>query len=78
MKNISEKKSYSQAKKDDLKQVITELKSMARLQLEDKKIFAINLGQMIESLDFGSPQKAIRAVFEKADLTESLQKRKRY
>ena len=57
MKNISEKKSYSQAKKDDLKQVITELKSMARLQLEDKKIFAINLGQMIESLDFGSPQR---------------------
>lgn len=78
MKNISDKKSYSQVKKDDLKQVITDLKSMARLQLQDKKIFALNLGQMIESLDFGSPQKAIRAVFEKADLTESLQKRKRY
>ena len=78
MINKSDKKSWSAAKKENLKQVISELKSMARLQLQDKRTFAINLGQMLESLDIGSPQKAIRAIFEKAGLHESLQKRKRY
>lgn len=65
-------------RRSEAEKIIAELRRKARLGVEDRKIFAINLGKMVESLDYSSPFKATKEVFEIAGLSDGYQKRKRF
>jgi len=65
-------------RRSEAEKIIAEIRRKARLGVEDRKIFAINLGKMVESLDYSSPFKATKEVFEIAGLSDGYQKRKRF
>ena len=77
MKNSRTVNSVTERKRDEAEQVVGDLKGIARLSLDDRRMFALNLGKMISSLEFGSIQKATKEVFEIAELHHLHSKRTR-
>lgn len=71
-------KSVTDRKRDEAEKIISDLRRKPRLGIDDRRIFAINLGKMVDSLDFDSPFKATKEVFEIAELHDGYQKRKRF